>query len=85
MYIKMELNSLDGFNAWSGGLDTLNDIREANKINELDLLFEDVFAGETPTDTEVNDWLWFDRDYIYESLDMTDDETGKQVEDIEND
>lgn len=87
MYIKTELDSLDSFNAWSGGLDTLDSIRDADKIEQLDELFQELFYSETPTETEVNDWLWFERDYIYESLGMAEDENEEPkdtMEGIEN-
>ena len=29
---------------------------------------EEVFADRTPTDTEVNDLLWHDREYVYENV-----------------
>lgn len=83
MYIKMELNSLDDFNAWSGGLDTLDDVRDADKIEQLDELFQELFYSEIPTETEVNDWLWFERDYIYESLGIAEDENEKQKDTME--
>lgn len=55
-------------NSWSGALDTLKDIENADKEDELMQLLEEVFAGKTPTETEVNDFLWFERDFIYENV-----------------
>lgn len=56
-------------NSWSGALDTLKDIERADKEDELMQLLEEVFADrETPTETEVNDFLWFDREFIYENV-----------------
>lgn len=63
-------------NSWSGALDTLKDIEDARKENEFMLLLEEVFAcGNTPTETDVNDFIWFERDFIYESLGL--DENGE--------
>ena len=61
--------------SWSGALDTLKDIENADKEDELMQLLEDVFADreEVPTDTEVNDFLWFGREYIYENVGLTKD------------
>ena len=56
MEYKVEINSLNNFKAWSGGLSTLNTVRE------------DLFSGNTPTDTQINDWLWFETDFIYQAL-----------------
>ena len=55
-------------NSWSGALDTLADIEKADKEEELMQHLEDMFADRTPTDTEVNDYLWHDREYVYEAL-----------------
>ena len=54
--------------SWSGALDTLADIERANKEDELMEFLEEVFADRTPTDTEVNDLLWHDREYVYENV-----------------
>ena len=75
MEIKKEIN---GFNeladmVWSGAVDTIKDIQNANKEDEFMNFLEAVFCDEVPTDTEVNDFIWFDRDYIYESLGLTED------------
>lgn len=80
MYVKIEMDyrTLKN-NSWSGALDTLKDIEEADKEDELMYLLEEVvFADTTPTETEVNDFLWFERDYIYESLGL--DENGRLIE-----
>ena len=54
--------------SWSGALDTLADIERADKEEELMDFLEEVFAERTPTDTEVNDLLWHDREYVYENV-----------------
>ena len=58
-------------NSWSGALDTLEDIERADKEEELMAHLEEVFMDKTPTDTEVNDYLWHDRQYVYEALGLT--------------
>ena len=55
-------------NSWSGALDTLEDIEKADKEQELMDFLEEIFADRTPTEAEVNDLLWHDREYIYENL-----------------
>ena len=80
MYVKIEMDyrTLKN-NSWSGALDTLKDIEEADKEDELMYLLEEVvFADTTPTETEVNDFLWHERDYIYESLGL--DENGRLID-----
>lgn len=73
MEIKKEIN---GFNeladmVWSGAVDTIADIQNTNKEDEFMNFLEMVFCEEIPTDTEVNDFIWFERDYIYENIGLT--------------
>ena len=80
MEIKKEIN---GFNeladmVWSGAVDTIADIQNANKETEFMNFLEMVFCDEIPTDTAVNDFIWFERDYIYENLGLT--ENGELIE-----
>lgn len=82
MYIKKDF----GFeelkdNSWSGAVDTLDDIEKAGKEDELMELLEEVFFDEIPTDTEVNDYLWFERDEIYSNLGLN--ENGELEEEEE--
>ena len=82
MYIKKDF----GFeelkdNSWSGAIDTLEDIEKADKEEELMELLEQVFFDEIPTDTEVNDYLWFERDEIYSNLGLN--ENGELEEEEE--
>ena len=71
---------------WSGAIDTLNTIQENNKEDELmSLLALDVF-GDTPDLTEVNDLLWFDSDWIFETLGIdTDSDDDDDDDDMEED
>jgi hypothetical protein len=71
--------SLERFDAWSGGEDTLDVIREKDLCDKLERLLEcDVFEDGC-TDTELNDFLWFERDTIAEWLGFSD------WDDLEND
>lgn len=80
MYVKIEMDDFRTLknNSWSGALDTLKDIEEADKEDELMYLLEDIFYDTTPTETEVNDFLWFERDYIYVNLGL--DENGRLID-----
>lgn len=80
MYVKIEMDDFRTLknNSWSGALDTLKDIEEADKEDELMYFLEEIFYDTTPTETEVNDFLWFERDYIYESLGL--DENGRLID-----
>ena len=71
MEIKKDYNFNDlKDNCWSGAIDTLETIEENEKEEELMALLEDTFE-DVPTETEVNDFLWFDDDFIFEELGIT--------------
>src|SRR5574344_638816 len=81
MEIRREINGFYELAdmVWSGAVDTIADIQNANKETEFMNFLEMVFCDEVPTDTEVNDFIWFERDYIYENLGLT--ENGELIED----
>ena len=81
MEIKKEINGFYELAdmVWSGAIDTIANIQNANKENEFMDFLEMVFCDDVPTDTEVNDFIWFERDYIYENIGLT--ENGNLPED----
>lgn len=64
-------NSLREFQAWSGGKDTLKDLT-LDEIEVIENFLNDMFEGRTPTATEINDFLWFERDEIAVILGFSD-------------
>ena len=68
MKITMELTLLD-FNAWSGATYTRDRIIKENKVEEFDQLIEELYP-QGLSETELNDLLWFDDEWIFESLGM---------------
>lgn len=71
-------------NSWSGARDTLDDIKNADLEEEFMQLLDEYFSCEEElTDTELNDFIWFERDTIYEELGL--DENGKIKTDDEED
>ena len=61
--------------SWSGAVDTLDTIRENNKEDDLLALINEVLScydGGLDR-TQLNDYLWFDRDDIYNSLGIEED------------
>lgn len=71
--------SVDSFEFWSGAKDTVNDVRAAGKMDELQEIIEEQFPDSVPTATQINDFVWFERSYIYSQLGL--DENGKPEED----
>ena len=66
MKITREIN-LRNFEAWSGAKGTLNKLIELDKCEELETVLEDLYP-EGMTETQLNDVLWFDVEWIYETL-----------------
>lgn len=77
--VKIELDTFDMLMnyCWSGAIDTLKTIAKNNKVENFMIYYEIMFGvdyGYIPTLTELNDWLWFDRDTIYKDLGIDIDE-----------
>ena len=74
-FIKKELNFQDLLeSSWSGAVNTLEMIEYYNLEYELMELLLAVFSEETPEQSAVNDFLWFDTDFICESLGIDEEE-----------
>lgn len=87
--VKAELNFSDLQNqCWSGAVDTLNTIYKNDKEDELMNLLNELFADDDDCSlTTINDFLWFDDEYIFECLDISneDDEDEEEEEEEEYD
>ena len=66
MKITSEM-SLKNFKAWSGAKDTLNKLIELDKCDELEFILDDLYPDGL-TDTQLNDILWFEDEWIFETL-----------------
>ena len=81
IYIKKEIDFSDLLHSsWSGAISTLEMIQFYNLESELMELLENVFSEETPEETTVNDFLWFDTDFICESLGINEEEYYEEKE-----
>lgn len=65
--------TLVNFQTWCGATDTKNTIIEADKTEEFDSLIEEIYPDGL-TDTQLNDILWFESDWIYEQLGIKEEE-----------
>ena len=70
--------SLENFEAWSGGRDTLDVLIEKDLCDQLEAIIDDIEPEEGWSDTAINDLLWFERDTIADWLGFSD------WEDLEN-
>ena len=59
--------SLRNFEAWSGAKSTKQLILDNNKEDDFEFMMEDLYP-DGMTDTQLNDILWFEEDWICETL-----------------
>lgn len=69
MVVTNESLDLRDFEAWSGAKDTQKRIIEEDKEEDFESLLEDMHPNGL-TDTQLNDFLRFDCDFIFEHLGM---------------
>lgn len=62
------------FKAWSYATDTKNKIIECDRCEEFDSLIEELYP-EGLTGTQLNDILWHDSDWVYETLGINEDDS----------
>ena len=66
MKVITETN-LERFDAWSGAVNTKNLIISLGLEEEFEMLIDELYE-EGLTDTQLNDLLWFESDWILENL-----------------
>lgn len=60
-------DNIYNFPFWSGAKDTIAELT-TGEMSSLEQLIEDLFCDELPTDTDINDFVWFERDIIAQHL-----------------
>lgn len=82
--------SLENFEAWSGGRDTLDVLIEKGLCDTVEACLEDILDGDS-SDTTINDILWMERDMIaewcgfssWEALENGEEEEEEEEEEAE--
>ena len=64
---------IHNFQAWSGAVSTKERIINEGKAGDFDALIEELYPDGL-TDTQLNDILWFEEDWLFESLGISDEE-----------
>ena len=83
MIIHQEI-TFDDFEPWSGARDTYERIMKADLGDEFDALITELYPDGC-TETQINDILWFDADWVYECLGMSkEDEDDDGIEPIDS-
>ena len=78
--MKIYVEGLDNFNPWSGAIETYEAIEEAGKLEDLEFLLEDIYPDGL-TETELNDLVWFDDEWLFASLGMETEDEEDEDED----
>ena len=69
---------------WGQAIDTLDTIYQKGKEDELmEFLASQFEGGEIPTETQVNDILAYDWEYVFEALGISEDEEDDDDEEEE--
>lgn len=76
MKIYRELD-LTRFEPWSGAVDTYNAIYNADKLNDLEFLLEELYPDGIE-ETQLNDLLWFESEWLLESLGISEEKEEEE-------
>lgn len=80
MEIKREFTFYDLIDeCWGGAIPTLDTISEHDKQDEFMQLLQEIFE-EIPDLTQVNDFIAFDDNYIFEMLGIEEEEEDEENE-----
>ena len=71
------------FEPWGQAREIYERIEEEGKLDELENLLEETFTNELPTETEINDLLAYDWEWVYEMLGIKDEEEEDEEEEEE--
>lgn len=74
-----ENTTLRNFDAWGGARDTQERIISEGKADEFDSLIEEMYPDGL-SETQLNDILWFEEDWIFKCLGITEDEEEETEE-----
>ena len=76
-------------NAWGGAISTLNEVAEQGREDEavdiIEYYFSEDRLGHIPSETELNDFLWFNLPDIMHLYDNEDNEEEDDEEEYEED
>lgn len=72
MKITSSIHGLRNFQAWEGARHTLDKVEAADMLDELEEVLEDIYPDGID-EMELNDLLWFDPEWIYETLGLNSD------------
>ena len=76
MFVKTEINDFEGIKdmAWSGAVQVCQEIIRQEREAEAMCLIEEMFGEYIPTETQLNDFIWFELGDIMHLWDAEDEE-----------
>ena len=91
--IKVAIEKNDWYDykesAWGGAISILNEVEAQDRENEAVEIIEEYMSedvlGYIPSETEVNDFIWFNLPDIMHLYDEDDDEEEEDDEEYEDD
>lgn len=76
----------DEFEPWGQAEEIFDRIAEEGKLSELESLLEGMYTNELPTETELNDLLAYDWEWVFEMLGIEEeDEEEEEGEEDDDD
>lgn len=71
--MKIYKEGIDNYEPWGGAVSRYEEIYNAGKLYELESLLEDAYP-EGMSETDLNDFIWFEEDTWRDWLDMEEEE-----------
>lgn len=68
---------LDDYKPWDGAVETFNTIKDNNMLDDFELFMEDLYP-EGISQTQLNDILWFDSEWVLEQLGLNNNESEEE-------
>ena len=85
MFVKTEIDDFKAIAAmvWSGAVEVCKEIIMQERENEAMCLIEEIFAETMPTETQLNDFIWFELGDLMHLWDAYEDDAEDDDEDDE--
>ena len=76
MFVKTEIEDFNAIAAmaWSGAVEVCQKIIQQEREAEAMCLIEEMFLEDVPTETQLNDFIWFELGDIMQLWDAEDEE-----------
>mgnify|MGYP006993853448 CR=1 FL=1 len=86
MFVKTEINDFETIadNAWGGAKDVCQEIIQQERESEAMCLIEEMFVESIPSDTEVNEFIWFTLGDLMNLWDDTEDDEDDTEDEEDN-